>query len=203
MFTDPNWLNAFKLPLRVTSGIFLGSILLIVLEKNDVIDTSALGPIYQASLVVVAIVSGALCLTGFIGIAVDFVNENRKPALLQKRREIRKKEQDERRREAEQRALDRIQYLSEQELRYFADALRENSQSFYTWVHSPSVTTLMEKQLVQTFGGTHHQDHYPFTIPDYVWSYLLEHREEIINRDDANKAAAEEKKRKERRGREY
>ena len=199
MFPDSNWLSALKLPLRVIFGVFVGCIFLIVLEHYKVIDTSVLGPIYTASVMVIAIVSGALSITGLMGVVFDLIAASRKPSLLAKRREMRRTERAQIRTEAEKTALARIEYLSENELRYLANALRENSQSFYTYVHSPPVTTLMEKRLVQTFGGTHHQDHYPYTIPDYVWRYLLDHKEEILERDNANQAAAEERKRRERR----
>jgi len=198
MFPESNWLNALRLPLRATLGIFIGCVVLLALEQYALIDTSALGTVYAASVTVVAVVSGALSLTGIVGVAYDLIVELRKPSLLAERRNLRKVEHAERRKEFEESALARIDYLSANELRYLADALRSNSQSFYTYVHSPPIATLMEKGLAQTFGGTYHQDHYPFTIPDYVWRHLMERKDEILKTDDANRAAEKERERQAR-----
>ena len=71
---------------------------------------------------------------------------------------MRKAEEDEQIEIQKQKVLGRIEHLSKDELNYLADCLRENSQSFTTYVHSPSASTLGSKGLIYTPGGTHHQD---------------------------------------------
>jgi len=102
------------------------------------------------------------------------------------RRKLKEKEQKEKRAEFEKIVLARIDHLDPRELRYLADCLRNNSQSFYTYVHSPYASTLGSKGLIAIPGGTHHQDHYPFIVNDFVWKALLERKDEIPNKDAAN-----------------
>ena len=99
---------------------------------------------------------------------------------MESRRKLRNTEAEEKRAERERAVLERIKYLAPQELCHLADCLREGQQSFYTYVHSPSVTTLMGKGLVYTPGGTHNQDHYPFTIFDFAWKHLQSIENEVI-----------------------
>lgn len=106
--------------------------------------------------------------------------------LLQQRRDMRKAEEEEQIEKQKQKVLDRIQHLSKDELNYLANCLRENSQSFTTYVHSPSAAILGSKGLIYTPGGPHHQDYYPFVVNDFVWQYLLDKKEEIIARDEEN-----------------
>jgi hypothetical protein len=82
-----------------------------------------------------------------------------------------------------------------------AGCLSKSSQTFNTYVRSPAVTTLVSKGLAYTPGGTHHEDHYPYIVNDFVWSHLLENSKEIIERDRANREAEEEEKRNARRRR--
>jgi hypothetical protein len=112
---------------------------------------------------------------------------------------MRRAEQEKEVEERKERVITRIEHLSNQELRYLAGCLSENSQTFNTYVHSPAATTLVSKGLVYTPGGTHHQDHYPFIINDFVWAYLLGQRDEIIERDRENREAEAEAKRNAKR----
>ena len=124
------------------------------------------------------------------------IGAGRKHTLLQQRREIRKVEQEEEINTNKQRVIERIPHLSKGELRYLANCVRDNSQSFTTYVHSPSATTLCSKGLIYTPGGTHHQDYYPFVVNDFVWKHLLENSDEIIARDEENKRIEEEEKKR-------
>jgi hypothetical protein len=74
-----------------------------------------------------------------------------------------------------------------EEIRYVADALRKNEQSFTAWVHSPYMSNLMAKGLVATPGGTHNQDYYPFYFLDFAWNALLARKDEFIAKDDEHK----------------
>ncbi|MES9851442.1 MAG: hypothetical protein ABW170_06365 [Candidatus Thiodiazotropha sp. L084R] len=79
--------------------------------------------------------------------------------------------------------------------------VRENSQTFTAFVHSPYTATLGSKGLIYTPGGTHHQDYYPFIVIDYIWQHLLENKDGIIAKDDENKRIEDEKERNTRRRR--
>ena len=146
--------------------------------------------------------AGALSLTAIVSYLIDLIGVEKKRTLLQQRRDIRKQENEEQLNENKQKVLNRISHLSKEELRYLADCLRENSQSFTTYVYSPYASTLGSKGLIYSPGGTHNQDYYPFVINDFVWNHLLENREKIIAQDDENKRIEEEKKRNSR-GRRY
>ena len=140
----------------------------------------------------------AVANTGVIGLIKDFIEESRNKAQIAATREIEVAEATGKIEEVREAALDRIEYLAPKDLRYLAECLREGNQSFFTYVHSPPVTTLMGKELVYTPGGTHHQDHYPFTIRDYVWKELLSRKDEILKKDEENKRDEHERKRRRR-----
>jgi hypothetical protein len=57
----------------------------------------------------------------------------------------------------------------------------------------------MGKGLVYTPGGTHHQDHYPYTIADFAWKVILERKEEILEKDAENRKREEAEDAKRRR----
>jgi hypothetical protein len=183
---DPKWLEAFKLPTRALAGLCIFSIAMIVLDQYKVFELKTFGEMTRPILIVVAVLSGSLAITSIIGYFVEVFTSGRKYSVLSNRRKIREQEQKEGRAEYEKKVIERIDHLSQYELKHLADALRENSQSFYTWVHSPYAATLTGKGMIYTTGGTHHQDHYPFTINDFVWKALLERKEELLNLDEAN-----------------
>jgi hypothetical protein len=192
---DPNWVNALKLPTKVLTGLFVASVILLVLDAAKVLEFSTFGAIARPATILICVVSGALSLTTIISFFIEIISAGRKRTLLEQRRKLRKAEEREQIEENKQRALDRINHLSKDELRYLADCLRENSQSFTTYVHSPPASTLMSKGLTYTPGGTHHQDYYPFVVNDFVWEYLLENMEQILAQDDENKRIQEERER--------
>lgn len=192
---DANWLNAFKLPLRAMIGVTLACGTLLWLDHAKLIDLSVFGGLTKPSIVVLTVVAGALSISGIGAVIYDLVMAKQKHGTLKARREARKQETDEQSKEAKAAALDRLNYLSPEELRYLADCLRRGNQSFTTWVHSSFASTLAAKGLIYTPGGTHHQDHYPFTIVDFAWKELLRRKDEFIARDDANKKQQDEQNR--------
>lgn len=196
LLPDSKWIDAVKLPLRVTIGVFVAAIALLLLDQFGYLRLIELGSAAKITVTTVAVLFGALAMTGSMGIALDHMGARRKRSIFAERHAVRVEEQRAKRIEYEAAVLARIEYLSEGEIRHLAEALRKQSQSFYTWVHSPAVTTLIEKGLVKTLGGTHHEDHFPFTIIDFVWRHLLDRKIEIIAKDDAYKKAAEDKKRR-------
>ena len=196
MLLDPKWLDAVKLPLRVIAGLFLGSVALLIIDNHGWVLLKELGGPARTIVAITAVLTGALTFTGLSAILLETWGQKRKRDAIADRRRDRDDQRRRQRQEAEASVIARIEFLSEGELRHIAGALRDNSQSFYTWVHSPTVTTLMEKGLVRTLGGTHHEDHYPFTIVDFAWKYLIENRDEIIAKDNAIQRAKEAAKRR-------
>ena len=172
-----------------------------MLDKAEVIELSIFWSLAKPAIIILCVVSGALSFTAIINYFIDIIGAGKKRTLLQQRRELRKTEQEDERNERRQQVLNRIPHLSKDELRYLADCLRENSQTFTTYVHSPAASTLGSKGLIYTPGGTHHQDYYPFVVNDFVWNHLLENRDNIIAQDEENQRAEEEKKRNDRRNR--
>jgi hypothetical protein len=83
--------------------------------------------------------------------------------------------------------LKRLDHLSAQEIRYVADCLRKNEQSFLAYVHSGPVSNMMARGLVGSPGGTHHQDYYPYYFADFVWQALLARKDEFIEKDNEHK----------------
>lgn len=192
---DSNWINALKLPTKVLTGLFVASVILLIFDKAKILELYTFVAIAKPATILICVVSGALSLTAIISFFIELFTAGRKHTLLQQRRELRKAEKQEEINAQKQRVLERIEHLSKDELRYLADCLRENSQSFTTYVHSPPAATLMSKGLIYTPGGTHHQDYYPFVVNDFVWEHILENREQIIAKDDENRRIEEEKKR--------
>lgn len=198
---DANWINALKLPTKVLTGLFVASVILLTFDKAGVLELSTFGSIAKQATILACVVLGALSLTSIISFFIDLFGTSRKHTLLQERKKLRKCEQEEQIHAQKRRVLERIPHLSKDELRYLVDCLRENSQSFTAYVHSPHTSMLMSKGLIYTPGGTHNQDYYPFIVSDFVWKHLLENREQIIARDEENKIIEEEKKRNARRNR--
>jgi hypothetical protein len=179
--------------------LFIASIILLGLDKAEILLLSTFGVIAKPLTILLCVISGALSFTAIVALLADLFVAKRKQALLQKRREIKLREQEQEAEKMRQRSIDRIEHLSSRELGYLANCLREKSQSFLTYIHSPPVTLLISKGLAYTPGGAHHQDHYPYIIHDFVWHYLLENKEQILEKDDENRRVEEENERKPRR----
>lgn len=198
---DANWLNALKLPTKVISGLFIASIILLLLDGTVVLDLSVFGGLARPTVILTCVVSSALSFTAAVTFFIDFVSAGRKKTLLQQRRVLRKAEQDEELETKEQKILDRLEHLSKDELILLAGCLRENSQSFTTWFHSPHAATLGSKGLIYTPGGSHPQDYYPFIVNDFVWQHLLQNKDRMIAKHDENVRIEEAKKQRAHRRR--
>jgi hypothetical protein len=195
LIPDAKWLEAFKLPLRVMIGLALACYVLLWLDYTKHIELSIFGNLTKPSVFVLTVVASALAVSGIGAGAYEIFIAKHKRAALAERKEAQKKEAEELSIAKKAAALDRLNYLSPEELRYLADCLRKGNQSFTTWVHSSYASTLAAKGLIYTPGGTHHQDHYPFTIADFAWSELLRRKDEFIARDDENKKKQERPRR--------
>jgi hypothetical protein len=171
------------------------------LDGTGVLLLSVFGSLSKAVVILLCVVSGALSLTAIASFFIDIFTAERKRTLLQSRRDMRSEEREQEIEENRKTALARIAHLTSQEIEYFSNCLKEQSQSFTTYAYCPHVATLQTKGLIYTPGGSHHQDYYPYVIHDFVWSHLLGNQELIISIDDENKRIAEEKKRNSRRRR--
>jgi hypothetical protein len=126
---DPRWLDALKLPLKATLATALASSVLFVLDLNDVLDLGALGAVVRPALIVVMVVSGTMSVVNIADLALAPLRERRHVSTLAARRAVRKQEAEE---EAERRRtsiLAQLDHLSEQEVRYVAGCLRNNTLS--------------------------------------------------------------------------
>ena len=203
MLPDVKWLEALKLPLRAMLGIALSSGALLLLDQLGMLDLGVFGPIVRPIVIAVCVVFSVLSLVGIVDLLLVPLRDERRQSRLSARRAVRRKEKEEQRAEAETRALAGLDHLSEEEIRYVANCLRKGTPSFYTYVHSPPVSTLQGKGLVWTPGGTHNQDHYPFSFHVFVWEALLARKDEFIAKDDEHKRAEEAAKQVQHRRRGY
>ncbi len=195
MLPEPNWINVFKLPTQVMIGLFIASIVLLGLDWVTILNLAVFGKFAKPGVIALTVISGSLSLTGIGAFVKDQLMKRQKNSLFVLRRQLRLQERENERTKAESSALERIDHLSPEELRYLADCLKKGSQSFYTYVYSPSVAALMGKGLVYTPGGSHHQDHYPYTIQDFAWKALLAKKDEILSKDSENRKREKEERR--------
>ena len=195
---DSNWLNALKLPTQVMLGVFIACIIILSFNHYKVIQLSQFGDVAKPMIILIAIFTGSLSFTGVVSFIKDSVTKVRKKKLVEQRKKLQAEEKKEQQAKYKNSVLKRLDHLTPEELEYLADCLNENCQSFYTYVHSHSVGALIGKELVLSGGGTHNQDHYPFTITDFVWDELLERKDEFLQKHQDN-VKKEEEKQKSRR----
>jgi len=168
---DSGWLKALEIPTRIIAGIFLFCSIVIVLDYYSYIDFDGFNPWSSFVLLLIWILALCILLTTGIKNFWEKFSEKQKSSREKTEREI-----------FENSVLARIDYLSRNELRPLVDCLEKNQQSFLGYVYDGDNSNLMAKNLLSTPGGTHNQDYYPFTIPDFVWKYLLKQKEEILSR---------------------
>lgn len=199
MLPDPKWLDALKLPLRVTLAVALAATALFLLSFYRVLDLGPLQTVTRSILIIVAVLAWALSVVSLAELLFAPIREKHRRSLLAERRALRRQEEDEARAQNEATVLKRLDHLSAEEIRYAADCLRRGTPSFYTYCFSPPVSMLQGKLLVWSPGGQHHQDHYPFSFQDFVWRAMLTRKDEFIAKDEEHKRAEEAAKKAERR----
>jgi hypothetical protein len=197
MIPDPKWLDALRLPLRVTIAVALASAVLLALELGALLDLGPLGAVTRPALIIVVVVFCVLAIVGGIDYLLAPLHERRRQSALASRREVRRKEEEEMRAARRQRVIAQLDNLSMEEIRCVATSLKRGSPSFYTFIASPPVSMLLGKGLVWTPGGQHHEDTYPFSFHDFVWEKILEREQEFLAKDEENKRG--EKAREDRR----
>jgi hypothetical protein len=203
MLPDPKWLDALKLPLKVTIAVALAASVLFALDWKGVLDLGPIGAFTRPVLIITAVVFWILTIVGVIDYSLAPVRERRRQDILSTRRAVRRKEQEEQWVAQRAAVLARLDHLSAEEIRYVADSLRRGSPTFYTYVHSPPVTMLGGKGLIWTPGGQHHYQHYPFSFHDFVWEVLLERKDEFLAKDEEHKRAETAEKEAQRSRRRY
>jgi signal transduction histidine kinase len=200
----PDWvsnlISALKLSGRIIGGLFLACLVALALNGLGVIQLASISALALPLIILGALLFGALSLTALGGLFYDRWYERHKTTLLAARREIRRNEEKRERAEFEAKALARLDYLSALELRFVANCLRNNEQTFTASVYSPHIKNLITRGLVTSPGETHHQEHWPFMIEDFAWKYLLAHKVKFMAKDYENRRreAAEEKAQRER-----
>lgn len=189
MLPNPKWLDALTLPLKVNVAVALAATLLLILDLVGFLNFSPLGVYTRPVLIILAIVFGCISVVGLIDYLLAPMREKQRQKKISTRRAIRRQEQEEQRNAQREAIIARLDHLSDREISFVANALRNDSPTFYTYVHSPAVTMLQGKGLVWTPGGQHHRDHYPFSFNDFVWVVLLERKDEFITKDEEHKRA--------------
>lgn len=202
MIPDPKWLDALKLPPKVTIAVALAASVLFGLDWAGALELGSLSTFTRPILLIIAVVFWILTIVGLIDYLLAPFREKRRQHTLSTRRAVRRKEQEEQRDAQRAVVLAHLDHLSPEEMRYIADSLRKGSPTFYTDVHSSPVAMLCGKGLVWTSGGTHHRGYYPFSFHDFVWAVLLDRKDEFLAKEEEHKrtkAAEEEAKRRQRR----
>lgn len=199
MTLDSNWLNALKLPTQVIIGLFLASGIILLFDELGIVKLSALSYFAKPFVILMAILWGSVSFTGVCTVLINEWKKRNKRSLLSFGRKLRLQERADSRAAAEKAALERLDYLSPQELRYLANCLREGSQSFYAYYYSSATAMLIDKRLICTPGTSHNQDRYPYTIMDFVWKALLARKGEFLKKDEENHEREREEEEKPRR----
>lgn len=189
MIPDPKWLDALKLPLKVTVAVALAASVLFGLDIWGVLDLGPLGIYSRPVLIIIAVVFWILAIVGVADYLLAPFREKQRQATLSTRRAVRQKEKEEQRAAHHTAVLVHLDHLSAEEIRYIADSLRKGSPTFYTYIRSPPVSMLLGKGLAWTPGGSHHQDYYPFTFHNFVWEALLARKNEFLTKDEDHKRA--------------
>ena len=191
MLPDAKWaVDALKLPAKVTGGIFLATIVLLLLSAFGIMPLAAFGFLAAPIVIVVTVVSGCLTLTALLAVIYDRYVDHEKAGALQQRRKLRATEHLQARADHDAAVAARIDYFSAKEIAVVAQQLRTGEQSFEAYFHSPTVANLRAKGFVGTPGGQYHQDHYPFFFTDGAWKALLASKDELIAKDDENRRRA-------------
>ncbi len=171
------------------AGLFVASVVLLLLDLLGIVPLAAVHVLLPIAVALVAVGSAAFLAGGEI---YDRYKEQQKITKLSARRQVRRAERDAARAEAEAAVLERINYLSEGELRYVADALRRGEQSFTAWASSSHVASLEMKRFVISAAGRYNTNSFPFVFDDFVWKALLARKAELIAKDDENQRKAKE-----------
>lgn len=167
----------------------MASVVLLLLDSLGIISLAAVHVLLPIAIALVAVASAAFLAGGEI---YDRYKEHQKTTKLSARRQVRRAEKDATRAEAEAAVLERIDYLSEGELRYIAEALRRGEQTFTAWVSSSHVASLEMKRFIISPAGEYNTSSFPFVFDDFVWKALLARKDDLIAKDDENQRKVKE-----------
>ena len=183
------WVKALELPAKITGGVFIGCLLVYVLDRSGELVLADIGTWVRPVIVLVGILSGCLFFASILSdgwqASVRFWRSHS---------ESRDKEKAET--EARERALKHLDQLSEQELYMVCEAIRENSPSFTSWAYISAGAQLVDKGLLIQHQGRFHTDHWPYTFHDFVWEEIEKRQDEFLRAEKAKKAEKEKAKRR-------
>ncbi|HEY9163792.1 MAG TPA: super-infection exclusion protein B [Magnetovibrio sp.] len=174
----------------------MASLTILVFDYYELIVLLEFHKLAKSAVIVGAVIFGCLSLASFAALVYEDIIARHKVGLMSRRRKIRRGEAKEYREQYETEALERLDWLSREEISYVADCLRKNEQSFLAYYHSGPIANLIAKGLVDTPGGQYNRDYYPYTICDFAWKALLERKDEFIEKDDEFRRQDEQNRRR-------
>jgi hypothetical protein len=196
MIPDTKWMDFLSQPGKVTGALFAFFACSLVLDWAALVELSAFGSLAKPVFILGGALTGFLFLGSIIAFGIEQFAASQKRTQVERRRMGREEKHKAKKAQFEAMVLARLDHLSKEEIRVVADALRTGSQSFFAYAQSPAVAAMAGKAMLNTPGGTYHQDHYPFNFYDFVWKALLERREEFISKhEEFGRIAAEEERR--------
>jgi hypothetical protein len=118
-------------------GLFFFAILTLSFDYLGFIRLPEFGSLARPALILDALLFGSLSAAALGRVIYDIWMRGHRTRLLSQRREIRRLEAERERAQYESLVLRRLEYLSREEIKCIADALRKKEQSFFASVRSP------------------------------------------------------------------
>lgn len=97
-----------------------------------------------------------------------------------KRREAERREEEERERQRKEEVLKHLDTLTEQERWVLTYCMERQERTVYMRIHEKVAQSLDSKGLMEMHGGVGSQWEWAFTIPTFVWDYLMEHKRKLL-----------------------
>jgi hypothetical protein len=111
MIPDPKWLDALKLPLKVTVAVALAVSVLFGLDVWGILDLGPLGAYTRPVLIIIAVLFWISTIVGVAEYLLAPVREKRRQATLSTWRAVRRKEEEEQRDAQRAAMLARLDHL--------------------------------------------------------------------------------------------
>src|SRR5262245_30837083 len=122
-----DWLNdALKLSVTIFFGLFFFAVLALSFDYLELIRLPQFGLRARPALILEALLFGSLSTAALGRVIYDIWIQSHRMSVLYQRREIRRLEAERERSQYESLVLKRLEYLSREEIRSIADALRKN-----------------------------------------------------------------------------
>ncbi len=85
-----------------------------------------------------------------------------------------------------ERAIDRLDSLSDKEIAYLAAAVRDRQQTIFTHLHDPVASSLVDKGFLK-FGSGGAPLRFPYHCHDDIWDLLVENQDLILEEQERRK----------------